>query len=364
MYNLTPVPLSSSTPLPTAASADRNAWSEPGVYQAAPGVHRIPLPLPGDALRAVNVYALEDAGRIVLIDSGWHRADSWEALGSGLRSIGAEVGDVAQVLVTHIHHDHYGQAARLRLEAGASVTLGAGERRGMEVIVDLAERARSWAQGKTMLRRHGAPALAEEWQGALRAINEHETTALWEPPDVYLDDAAVIETGSRRLRVIATPGHTRGHVSLLDEENGIFFTGDHVLPHITPSIGVEVFNDGGALVEFLMSLARVWGLPADRVLPAHGPEFTDLTGRVDELLGHHGTRLAACIDAVRGTERTAAEVATILPWTRRERRFDELDLFNKVLAVNEAISHLELLRTQGTMITREVDDVVAYRLAT
>src|SRR5580700_6317227 len=36
------------------------AWITPGAYEVAPGVHRIPLPLPSDALRAVNVYAIED----------------------------------------------------------------------------------------------------------------------------------------------------------------------------------------------------------------------------------------------------------------------------------------------------------------
>src|ERR1700694_3466319 len=51
-------------------AAGRGAWAEPGAYAVAPGVHRIPLPLPGDSLRAVNVYAIEDDKRIVLVDSG------------------------------------------------------------------------------------------------------------------------------------------------------------------------------------------------------------------------------------------------------------------------------------------------------
>ena len=35
-------------------------WTAPGVFRCAPGVHRIPLPLPIDGLRAVNVYAIAD----------------------------------------------------------------------------------------------------------------------------------------------------------------------------------------------------------------------------------------------------------------------------------------------------------------
>ena len=33
-------------------------WTTPGVYEVVPGVHRIPLPLPSDGLRAVNVYVV------------------------------------------------------------------------------------------------------------------------------------------------------------------------------------------------------------------------------------------------------------------------------------------------------------------
>ena len=36
-------------------------WTEPGAFEVAPGVHRIPLPLPNDGLRAVNVYAVDAA---------------------------------------------------------------------------------------------------------------------------------------------------------------------------------------------------------------------------------------------------------------------------------------------------------------
>jgi glyoxylase-like metal-dependent hydrolase (beta-lactamase superfamily II) len=332
------------------------------VYGVAPGVHRIPLPLPGDALRAVNVYAIEEGDRIVLVDSGWHSEESWDVLTTGLRGIGAEAGDVSRVLVTHIHNDHFGQAPRLRHESGATIVLGEGERRSFEVIADDRERKRSQEHGNAMLRRHGAAELADEWKAVFAGANAvHMSRALWEPPDIYALDEQSIELETRTLRVVTTPGHTRGHVSLMDDAHRLLFTGDHVLPHITPSIGVEPFNDGLALVEFLISLTKVRGLPVDRALPAHGPDFDDLRGRVDDLLAHHAVRLAACVDAVRDTERSAAEVAALLPWTRRARRLDELDLFNRVLAVNETVAHLELLRTEGTLSRREVDGTIAYR---
>ena len=44
------------------AAADRHAWTEPAVDDLGGGVHRIPLPLPLDGLKAVNVYAITDPG--------------------------------------------------------------------------------------------------------------------------------------------------------------------------------------------------------------------------------------------------------------------------------------------------------------
>ena len=66
--------------------------------------------------------------------------------------------------------------------------------------------------------------------------------------------------GGRSLVVRETPGHTRGHVVFVDEttaDAGMLFAGDHVLPHITPSIGFEPAARPGALTRFLTSLAAL-----------------------------------------------------------------------------------------------------------
>src|SRR5260370_20185653 len=52
------------------ATADRYAWIEPGVEDLGGGVHRIPLPLPMDGLKAGNVYAIADPGGGRLIHPG------------------------------------------------------------------------------------------------------------------------------------------------------------------------------------------------------------------------------------------------------------------------------------------------------
>jgi len=352
-----------TTPAEPYVPAGSGPWTDPGAHQVAPGVHRIPLPLPGDALKAVNVYAVEDGDRLALVDAGWHREDSWEVLRSSLKEIGAQPGDIRTVLVTHIHHDHYGQAPRIRKESGATILLGEGERRSLRTITEPEQRRLADADRVERVVSAGAAELVPDLQKAIAHAGAMGL-ALWELPDTMAEDGHVVELHSRALHVVATPGHTRGHVSLHDPEHRLFFAGDHVLPHITPSLGVEPWGgEGTALVEFIASLTKVRPLDVDRVLPAHGPDFEGLRDRVDALLDHHATRLAACIDSLRTGPRTAYEVAHDLPWTRRQRRYDELDLGNRLLALTETIAHLELLAVQGTCTAAMAGGIRRYELA-
>ena len=66
---------------------DRHAWEQPGAHEEAPGIYRIPLPLPGDHLKAVNVYAVADGEQVVMIDGGWALEGATELLTNGLESI-------------------------------------------------------------------------------------------------------------------------------------------------------------------------------------------------------------------------------------------------------------------------------------
>src|SRR5438093_5641828 len=105
-------------------TSGRDAWTRPGTYEVAPGVHRIPCTLPHDGLQAVNVYAIEDGDGIALVDSGWHHPESVAALERGVAEIGATFADVTAIICTHAHYDHYGLAARIRHASGAPVLLG------------------------------------------------------------------------------------------------------------------------------------------------------------------------------------------------------------------------------------------------
>ncbi|MEQ3553963.1 MBL fold metallo-hydrolase [Pseudonocardia nematodicida] len=337
---------------PTVTDDDPDGdWTAPGVFRCAPGVHRIPLPLPSDGLRAVNVYAIADRDGWTLIDSGWAIEEARELLEKALAALGSGFGDVRRFLVTHAHRDHYTLASILRREYGTRVLLGAGEKANLDAVL-----ARQRSEGSRLLRCGAAGLVAEigahPWP---KPVPEE-----WEAPDEWVVDRAVIgiddPAGTRSLTAVETPGHTRGHLVFADDAHGLLFAGDHVLPRITPSIGLQPAPVASPLGQFLDSLRLVRGLPDADLLPAHGAIGGRVHARVDELLGHHDVRLAQCRDAVVAGGHTAQDVAEALRWTRRLHRLDEMDLFNRMLAVLETGAHLDVLVDRGELNRTEDAD--------
>ncbi|MFC5994332.1 MBL fold metallo-hydrolase [Pseudonocardia hispaniensis] len=335
-------------------------WTAPGVYRCAPQVFRIPLPLPNDGLRAVNVYAIADGSGWTLIDSGWAIAAARERLAAGLAALGAGLGDVHRFLVTHVHRDHYTQAAALRREFGMKVLLGRGEQQAFEEI-NRPGRRQGGSVHIERLRRAGAPQLADEV--AAYPLTPADLSH-WAAPDEWIENRAVIAIGAdaslRELVAIETPGHTRGHLVFADPAGDLLFAGDHVLPSITPSIGFEPVPPASPLADFLVSLQLMRDRPDAALLPAHGRVGRRVHERVDELLAHHERRLDTTMKAVAEGRTTAAEVAASLTWTRRERALAELDTFNAMLAVLETSAHLDVLVERGVVSCETTDGVVRY----
>ncbi len=336
--------------------SDEPHWTEPGAYPVADGIHRIPLPLPMDGLRAVNVYAVGTEEGLTLIDGGWALAESRAVLEKSLGTIGHKVSDITRFLVTHVHRDHYTQAVAVRREVGSHVSLGIGDRPSLELIRDPHVPHDSFER---QLLRAGARDTARAW-AAHAAGEDRPAPATWELPDAWLDGDHRLQVGARTIDAVSTPGHTRGHFVFADLDAGLLFAGDHVLPTITPSIGFEPALADRPLGDFLSSLAKVRAMPDLRLLPAHGPVTASVHDRVDELVAHHEERLRLCEEAVTADGQTAYDVATELPWTRHERRLPELDVFNTALASMETLAHLELLAAQGRVVRSEADGALVF----
>ncbi len=98
----------------TTSGVPTSAWTDPGCFEVAPGVHRIPLSMPNDGLRAINVYAIETDRGLALIDGGWRVPSALRELTVALATIRHSPADIHDVYVTHIHRDHYTFAVELR----------------------------------------------------------------------------------------------------------------------------------------------------------------------------------------------------------------------------------------------------------
>jgi glyoxylase-like metal-dependent hydrolase (beta-lactamase superfamily II) len=337
-------------------AADRYAWTQPAVEDLGGGVYRIPLPLPLEGLKAVNVYAVTDPGGVDLIDAGIALVPARERLAAGLREIGYELGDIRNFFVTHIHVDHYSLAIELRKDFRSVVSLGEDERANLVATRELVNGNHNSHRIFSVdnLRRLGGSELFAELT-TLAGPGPASVTD-WQDPDRWVADGADLDLRTRTLRAVHTPGHTRGHLVFHDAAAGILFAGDHVLPHITPSIGFEPAAGRMALADYLSSLARVLKLPDGRLLPAHGPVTGSVHDRVNELLAHHDRRLAEIFQAVLAGHATPYEVAKSVKWTRRQRLFDELDLFSRIMSVNETAAHLEVLHARRKLTRKTSAD--------
>jgi glyoxylase-like metal-dependent hydrolase (beta-lactamase superfamily II) len=338
-------------------SAEQPDWTAPGCHPVAAGVHRIPLPMPQDGLRAINVYVLEGPDGLALIDAGWRVSGNLELLDDSLHQVGRSVADVREVYVTHVHRDHYTLGPELRRVTGARLHLGEDERHGVRLIQELGSNQPSASFRE--LRRAGAPGLVEE----IAALVADEPWDLrdWEAPDDWLRPGPVKIAG-HPMEAVAVPGHTKGHLVFHDVERGHMFTGDHVLPRISPSIGFELGEWELPLGRYLESLRLLLTGADATMLPAHGRPGGSVHARVRELLAHHDARLCATRGRLVDGPRTGLEVARELTWTRRERAFGALDTFNQMIAVCETMAHLDVLADRGVVVVSYVDGVACFRV--
>jgi glyoxylase-like metal-dependent hydrolase (beta-lactamase superfamily II) len=352
------------------------------VTEVAPRVLRLQIPINFTGLGHVNSYALVDQKGATIVDAGLPGRETWSAIKSRLKAAGLGLGDVHTVLVTHSHPDHFGSAGRLAHAADADLV---AERRfhtwfertphgGSHSHGALGDEVAATAQGADpgaggadgpeaedddtgylgLMRARrtpwgGAPFPTSTRHKAVRYLAIRGLVPAMRPPipNRRVDDGDTITLAGREWRAVHTPGHTGDHLCLYDPDEGVLISGDHVLPTITPHVGgLSPLRD--PLGSFVTSLAKLLGIgPVRTVLPAHGHPFSDLSGRIDEIVAHHDDRLADLrrISREHGRQ-TVVEISQQL--FRRK-------LWG-MMAESETFAHLEFLRVRGEADQTRLDD--------
>lgn len=316
------------------------------------GLHRVVVPLPGNPLKEINSYVLTSSDRNLVIDTGMKRPECQEVLEAGLEELGVDL-ERTDFIATHLHADHAGLISTL-MRSGSRAFMGALDAKVMGIaFADL----RKTIPLQEFAVRSGFP--AEEVRKSLHNHPGNKYSGERIVEYTPLEGGEVFEVGGFRLEVVATPGHTNGHISLYEPEKKLFFSGDHVLGDITPNI--QAWSDEhDPLATYLSSLAKVEELDVELCLPGHRSLIEDFGKRIAELVEHHRVRANEVISILTGERKTAYQTAGEMSWDIVARSWEDFPIMQRWFATGEAIAHLRYVEHKG-MIEREmVDGQVLY----
>ena len=187
----------------------------------------------------------------------------------------------------------------------------------------------------------------------LNSINTPIYAGRVKKPDILLSEGK-IKSLKRSLEVIFTPGHDYSEISLFDKETKIIFSGDHILPRITPFIPVQNENSN-LLKEFLDSLDKVNNISHDLIAPGHGNIISNPYKRIEQMKLHHQRRSERILSFLKIQNLTGWEITNML-FPR------DLDSLNLRLAFQETLAHLHLLRSKKEVLKNNKNGVSKWTL--
>ncbi len=198
----------------------------------------------------VNCYIIHTESGFFMVDSGL--SFSRKAVNEGLIDAGCRPGELKLVVLTHGDIDHTGNCIFLRKEYNAKIAVQQGEAKALEKGSIAGNRKRNRGIFFRVV-------LAPLWKLIGRPFK----------PDVFLSDNEDLSQYGLNARVIYTPGHTMGSISILTAEED-FFCGDFLSNRKVPRVNSLV--DDAA--EMAASLAKLKTLSIRKIYPGHGPAFT------------------------------------------------------------------------------------------
>jgi glyoxylase-like metal-dependent hydrolase (beta-lactamase superfamily II) len=311
------------------------------VVEVHAGIYEIFLPLPMRPT-IINVYLVDCHGAWTLIDTGMNSPESIATLEDAFAQVGIGVEALDAIVATHHHIDHLGASGELHRRSHARTYLHRLEAERASRMVSYGRMGTGErSESLPFFLRHGMPVdkfaptgMRPSWMG----------TGLYNPvtePDRFIGDGDEIAIGDRRFEVIWTPGHSPGHNVLYLRREKVMIVGDHLLPKITPHVGIYPDGPANPLGDFIDSQLKVQPYDVELVLPAHGGIYQDHRRRANQIIEHHRYREAEMLDLARKEPQTAFEIA------QQVFGGEERPIFHVMAATFETLAHLEYACIEG-----------------
>jgi glyoxylase-like metal-dependent hydrolase (beta-lactamase superfamily II) len=327
---------------PVKAPQDLHRELVAALEAAGVPVRPIVMMTPWD-IGAVTAY-LFPSEPVTLVDAGVSTDEGWSAILAALEAEGLSPSDVQRVIVTHTHTDHFGGAALLQEVGGCEVLAHPDD-------IALCDPARWPEDNRAIFLPLGFT------QEMIDSVWGGESGFEWKVPAFApLADGDVFETGASRLRVEHHPGHSPGHVWVVEQTTGAIFVGDYILADHPTNAGLErdaAQRTGRAplLERYNAGLRELMDRDAPVLLPGHGPPITDHRHLIARRLEKTDRRTRHVLGALTEQPRSPLALGRALYGSRAERSWEMM---------SDLVGRLDLLAEEGRAACHMGEDGVWY----
>ncbi len=294
----------------------------------------------------VNIYLISNSP-YTLIDAGPNNPTAQQMIVEDLKSRGI-LPKVERIILTHGHGDHASLTATLQGLTGAAVWIHDLEFQKV--------RQGYWTAGKELLSKFGLTGSEFQQLSSDFDVRIRHEYSLSIPHVNLLSGGESFSFADFKLTVIHTPGHSPGGICLYEESSGTLFSGDVLLPKITPNSVLESDARGNWLPTaraYLCSLETILNFDLKYVYPGHGLPFRNGANEADRILTNYRARMAELNSVLEPGLQPIRSVA--------QKLYPKAQGFELFLAISKIIGLVDLLSDHTHVSLLEQDGLIMVK---